>query len=128
LVAQTIVQHKASALENHALGEIQNWRDADEAIVNTVRAALRTGAPLAAMVGDNKVYAAHLVAGAVVETLSTGAGLPTIHARLISLLNAQHDQNPSWGPLLVRQPGNIVKDFIYKRPLAELAPASRLRR
>src|SRR6185369_7281804 len=37
LVAQTLTGYRAKALEHHALGEIQNWRDADERKVELLR-------------------------------------------------------------------------------------------
>jgi len=114
IVAQTLVQTKAKALENHALGEIQNWRDTDEAKVSMVRAALRSGAPLPVTRGTDKIYAAHMVAGAVIEACETGAGIPLIQSRMIGLLNTAHDENTSWSPLYALQSGNIERHYFLK--------------
>ena len=43
IVARAIVKEKLRALEGHALGEIQDWRDRDEAVVAELRQALRAG-------------------------------------------------------------------------------------
>lgn len=114
IVAQTIVQTKARALENHALGEIQNWRDTDEAKVGVVRAALRSGAALPVTGGDNKIYAAHMVAGAVIEACATGKDIPLLQSRMIGLLATAHEENPSWSPLYVLHSGNIGRDYFLK--------------
>jgi hypothetical protein len=37
IVATTIVTHRMAALEHHGFGEIQNWRDEDEDIVDKLR-------------------------------------------------------------------------------------------
>src|SRR5258707_12682538 len=45
VVARAIVTHPMESLENHALGEIQNGRDADEEIVQRHNQALTTANP-----------------------------------------------------------------------------------
>ncbi len=116
VVAQTLVQYKAAALENHALGEVQNWADSDEAIVQALRVALRDGKPLPATPGGAKLYAAHLVSAAVTEALATGKDIAGLQARLIKELNILHDRNPSWGPLFVVHPGDMRRDFFVPAP------------
>lgn len=115
VVASTLVKYKAAALENHALGEIQNWADSDEALLQGARLAMRTGKPLPPTPAGITLYAAHLVSAAVIEALSVapGAGktVPELQARLIQDLNVLHDQNPSWGPLFVVHPGDLRRDF-----------------
>jgi hypothetical protein len=114
IVAQTLVQTKTKALENHALGEIQNWRDTDEVKVGLVRAALRSGAPLSATGGDDKIYAAHIVAGAVIEACATGKGIPLLQSRMIGLLVTAHEENPSWSPLYALHSGEIERHYFIK--------------
>lgn len=112
IVARTLVGFKAPALEQHALGEIQNWRDTDERQVKRVRNALRTAVPLSRSdLAD--IYAAHVVAAGVVEALESPATLATTFARMLSTLKAMHDVNPSWGPLHVHNPGNLRRDLAY---------------
>jgi hypothetical protein len=107
-VAEVIATYRAAALEGHALGQIQNWRDTDEARVSRLGQCLRSGpvelpAPLA-----NGTYAAHLVAAAIVAALAPGADVRQVHARMVRLLKQMHDANPSWGPMFVRHPGNAA--------------------
>jgi hypothetical protein len=112
IVADTLVQFKPDALEQHALGQIQNWRDADEQIVKTVREVLRTGTSLPAS-QPNKIYAAHVVAAAAIESLANGPGIVSVFDHMKTILKTLHDQNPAWGPLFVRHPGNVVRDVYY---------------
>ena len=117
IVAETLVAHRAKALENHALGEIQNWRDSDERKVKLVRTALRTAGELPKSSSPTPIYAAHAVAAAVTEALASGNNIQQLFNRMLALLNAMHDQNPSWGPLFVAHPGNLVRDMVYCRQL-----------
>jgi hypothetical protein len=112
IVAATLVGFKARALEQHALGEIQNWRDSDERKVLRLRRALHTAVALPASQLDG-LYAAHAVAAAVIEALSGGDGVATIFGRMVAVLKAMHDENPSWGPLFVSHPGDISRDRFY---------------
>lgn len=114
IVAQTLVTHKAAALEGHALGDIQNWRDSDERKVKLVRAALTSNLTLPSS-SVTPIYAAHVVAAAVTEALSGGANLPALFSRMLALLSTMHDENPAWGPLFVSHPGNISRDLAFRR-------------
>ncbi|MFL6451686.1 MAG: hypothetical protein ACJ746_29015 [Bryobacteraceae bacterium] len=49
LVSRAIVKHPMSALENHAFGDIQDWRDTDEQIVNRLRVTMTTSNPFPAI-------------------------------------------------------------------------------
>lgn len=112
VVAKTLVQFKPKALEQHALSDIQNWRDADERKVKSLRSALRTAVqPAEKDLGG--FYAAHVVAAAVVEALATGTEVGTIFNRMLAVLKAMHDRNASWGPLFVQHPGDIHRDRVY---------------
>jgi hypothetical protein len=111
-VAAAIANTRARSLENHSLSEIQTWRDRDENIVAVVRQSLTTTGDLPAE-GTARIFATHVVAAAVTEALANGADLPVIFDRMVNILSRQHAQNPVWGPLLVRHPGNIRRDFAY---------------
>jgi len=114
IVATAIVGQKVPTLEDHSIGDIQDWTDKDESLVNLVRPLLRT-------VGDfpfdnsPRIYAAHVTAAAVMEALSENADLPTIIARMTAILDAMHAHDPSWGPLMVRHPGDLARDLAYRR-------------
>ena len=114
IVAQTLVQTKAKALENHALDEIQNWRDSDETKVARVRSALQSGAMLPVTSGAEKIYAAHIVAGAVIEACVTGKGIPLIQSRMITLLRTANEENPTWSPLYVLHNDEIERHYFLK--------------
>jgi len=111
-VADAIVNTRAQALENHSLGSIQTWRDIDEEKVAIVRRVLTTAGNLPEE-GTSKIYAAHIVAAAAIEALANGNDIPIIFDRMINILAMEHARNPVWGPLLVRHPGNIRRDFAY---------------
>jgi hypothetical protein len=114
VVAKTIVEEKLASLEEHALGEIQDWRDGDEEIVAALRETLRSAKALPAKLGPG-IYAAHVVAAAVVEAATSKADLARLMARMLTALEAMHDENPSWGPLYVAHPGDVVARGAYSR-------------
>jgi hypothetical protein len=133
IVARVIVTTPMSVLENHSLGEIQNWRDSDEAISDALRNSLTTANPVPSNL-PSKIYAAHMVAAATMSALAQNANLPVLFGRMLDLLKAKHDANPIFGPLLVRHPGNISRDLAYMRfqptvadQIAEETPAGRRR-
>lgn len=112
IVAGVIVSHPMASLENHAFGEIQNWRDEDEAIVQRLRVTLSTPNVLPSDLTAG-IYAAHLVAATTVAALAEGADLSLLFSRMLDLLKMMNDKNPSFGPLLVRHPGNLARDRFY---------------
>ncbi len=112
IVARAIVTHPMESLENHAFGQIQNWRDSDEAIVTRLNTALTTANPLPSDLTSG-TFAAHVVAAATVGALTQGANISILFSRMLDLLKVMHDKNPSFGPLLVRHPGNIARDRVY---------------
>jgi hypothetical protein len=111
LVAQALVETKLMALENHALGEIQNWADSDETLVKSLCVSLRDGAPIDFSNSGTTLYAAHLVAAAIIEAVATGKDISGLQARMIAALNCLHNKNPSWGPLYVAHPSDLKRDF-----------------
>ena len=112
IVSNVIVTHPIASLENHAFGEIQNWRDHDENLVSQLRVVLNTANPLPIELAAG-VFAAHLVAAATMAALGTAANLSVLFQRMLDLLKAMNDKNPSFGPLRVRHPGNLVRDRAY---------------
>ncbi|BDG01412.1 hypothetical protein [Anaeromyxobacter oryzae] len=71
VVARAIVRTRLGALEGRALGDIQDWRDADEAIVADLRRALKEGEGSggAGRYAEG-AYAAHAVAAGVYEAVA----------------------------------------------------------
>jgi len=107
IAAACLTQTKMACLNNHALGDIQNWSDKDEKIVKQVRSVIRTTGPLPEHYNKG-FYAAHVVAAAVIEALFGSSDISVLFKRMINMLKMQHDENPSWGPLYVRHRGNMV--------------------
>jgi hypothetical protein len=114
VIAEVIMHGKMGSLENHALGDIQNWHNADEKIVQRLRGLLTTVGQMPANI-ESGIYAAHVVAAAVTAALSHGADITLLFDRMLGFLKKMHDANPSWGPLFVTHPGNIVADYAYIR-------------
>jgi hypothetical protein len=114
IVASCLVQTKMKCLDNHAFGEIQNWHDNDEKIVKDIRSVLKAADPMPE-VYDKEVYAAHVVAAAIVEALMGNTDAAMLFLRMICMLKTLHDRNPSWGPLYISHPGNIIPLAAYIR-------------
>jgi hypothetical protein len=121
-VAAAIVNTRMPSLEEHALGSIQTWRDSDEDKVGIVRQALTTAGDVPDQ-GSSGIFATHVVAAAVIEALANGADIPVIFERMISILAGMHAENPVWGPLFVRHPGDIQQHRIYIPQLHVIANA-----
>lgn len=112
IVATTIVQGKMVHLENHALGDIQDWANDDESIANEFRTLLTQVSELPENFAKG-YYAAHVVAAAVTEALTKDADIPSIFDRMSGILEIMHNANPSWGPLFVRHPGDLFAQRGY---------------
>jgi hypothetical protein len=121
IVARTLVTHPMSSLEDHAFGQIQNWHDEDENIANQLGVALTMANPLAVDLAGG-FFAAHLVAAGVIAALQSGANIPMLFSRMLDLLRTMHDRNPSFGPLVVRHPGDLARDRMYI-PQARVTPS-----
>jgi hypothetical protein len=107
IAAACLVQTKMTCLNNHALGDIQNWSDDDERIVKQIRSILRMTNPLPEVYAKG-FYAAHVVAAAVIEAFFGNTDISLLFVRMINVLKTMHDKNPSWGPLYVRHPGDMA--------------------
>lgn len=114
IVARALVRTEVESLEGHALGEIQDWRDVDEAIVNELGDVLSGVKQLRAEFASG-VFAAHVVAAAVVAAVSQDGDIPALFDRMLTILKAMHDGNPSWGPLFVVHPSNVARHRAYVR-------------
>ncbi len=112
IVANTIMKTKLKCLENHSLDQIRNWGNVDEFISKFLRTLLKTNNPLTEEYRSG-FYAAHVVAAAVIESLSKDADIDIIFNRMVALLKIMHDTNPAWGPLFVNHSGDIARHMIY---------------
>ena len=111
VVANTIAAGKLAALDGHALSEIQNWRDRDEALVANLTDPLTMAVELPTRYAGG-TDAAHVVSAAVMSALRAPQAIPVIFDRMLGLLKVMHDANPSWGPLYVVHPGDVARDFV----------------
>ena len=114
IVAETIATFKTNVLNNHALIEIQDWRNEDEAIVQQLIPVLTSTAPLPAGITGAGVYAAHVVAASVMAALAKKGTPAAIFKRMIATLKSMHDLNPAWGPMRVLHPSSLYRDFAYR--------------
>ncbi len=83
------------ALEGRALGDIQDWNDRDEAVVASLREALRGGSG-GAPVAPAGAYAAHAVAAGVYEAVAGAAPPHGVMDRMVGMLAEMHRANPDW--------------------------------
>lgn len=104
-VARLIVHHRARALEGHALGAIQTWRDGDEAKVAALRERIRRGE----RTSPAGCYAAHALAAGVLESLRRRADLDRVFERTLGLLAAMHADNPAWSGRDLRHRGDALR-------------------
>lgn len=96
VVAQVIMQSKLTTLQNHALQELQDWTDHDQAIVDNLNSILRTSGHLPASLQGPGFYAAYVVAAATQSALQHGANIPTLFREMQSFLATMHLANPTW--------------------------------
>jgi hypothetical protein len=112
IVAGVLTSQKCIALSDHALIEIQDWRNKDEEIVHELREALTTTTPVSVELASG-VFAAHVVSASVMAALAKNANIPVLFGRMLAILKIMHDANPSWGPLFIVHPSTISCDRVY---------------
>jgi phosphoglycolate phosphatase-like HAD superfamily hydrolase len=110
IVANTIAASPMAAFNDHALIDIQNWRDGDEAIVRHLQDALLANAPIRTR-HETGIYAAHVVAAAALAALAGKAKVAVLFKRMLEVLKKMHEANASWGPLFIEHPGDIARDY-----------------
>ena len=114
IVANVLAATPMAALNHHALIDIQNWRNEDEAIVTELQQSLVTNTPVS-MGRESGIFAAHVVAGATLAALAGTATVGNVFQRMLAVLKKMHDANASWGPLFVAHPGTVARDFVFVR-------------
>ncbi len=112
-VADVIMNHPFEKLAHHAFSQIQNWEPSDDMASGAFQERVqRLGSVDEGLLRG--YYAAHVVAGAVNAALSKkDAEIPLIFSRMLGILKQMHEQNPSWGPLYVEHPGDLVTMRMY---------------
>jgi hypothetical protein len=96
VVAQVIMQSKLTALQKHALRELQDWTDKDQAIVDNLVATLKMDGQLPTSLRGPGFYAAHVVAGATQAALQNSANVSMIFGQMQDFLATMHIDNPTW--------------------------------
>ena len=115
IVAQQIATAPSPILNLHSLSDIQDWTDADEAIVEALR---KSGLKVNAAVlpaANNEVYATHLVAAAVIGALAGDDTPGNLFTTMLAGLKDLHDHNAAWGPLAVVHSGSMSRDLTFVR-------------
>lgn len=95
-VARVILKTRLATLELHAFEELENWEDADQAIVDNLVPVLQSGGTLPGNVQGPGFYAAYVVAAATQAGLEAGANLPGIFTNMQVALATMHTENPTW--------------------------------
>ena len=93
------MQSKLNALEGHALQDLQDWKDADQEIVDHLVSILKENGRLPENVQGPGFYAAHVVAAATQAALQRGANIPMLFSQMQSYLATMHQENPTWSKM-----------------------------
>ncbi len=101
--ARAIARTRLASLEGHALGEIQDWRDRDEALVAGLRRALGRGGGRSTEAGPAEeglagASAAHVVAAGIYQAVSGGSRPDQVMGPMIGLLAGMNGRSPVWAP------------------------------
>jgi hypothetical protein len=115
IVARAIADTPLQTLELRSLRSIQDWKDADEAIAATLKAALVKGHTAIPKAAAETSYATHVVAAAVSAAVLGEATPAKLFPAMVGMLKIMHDDNPSWGPLFVGHRGDSYRHVIAIR-------------
>jgi len=96
IVADTIMNTKLSSIEGHSLKEIQNWNEEDQRASEELGNLIVSGADLPANYKNSGYMAAHALAGAIIQAFKTGANIPMIFNRMLTVLDVMHQNNATW--------------------------------
>ncbi len=98
-VARAVVRTHLRCLEGKAFGEIQDWKDGDEAIVAALRRQMGSSGESGASATPSRqvagATAAHAVAAGVYEAAG-GTDPRRVMPRMVAVLAAMHARNPGW--------------------------------
>ena len=99
-----------------------NWKDGDETIVNELRSHFGTLDPISDIYAKG-IYAAHVVAAAVIEAVSGKTEVDRIFNDMLSILKLMHDDNPVWNQTntYLEHPGDLafLEEIIIKQILRQ---------
>ena len=108
IVAEVISSTRFKSLENHSLSEINTWTNSDEILVQRIVGDLDGGKPPSIDNGwdDQKLYAAHLLAGGIIQ-LMKDRKIDTVSENTIDSLVKLYELNPVWKGFPTRFRGNV---------------------
>ncbi len=109
VVAQVIMQSKLNTLQGHALQELQDWTDKDQAIVDNLVSVIRANGHLPTNLQGPGFYAAYVVAAATQASLQHGAQVHTLFNEMKSFLATMHLQNPTWSKMPTDQSMALIE-------------------
>lgn len=109
VVAEVIMQSQLTTLQGHALQELQDWKDQDQAIVDNLVSILRSDGHLPASLQGPGFYAAYVIAAATQAALQDGANIPTLFSEMQAFLGTMHLENPTWSTMPTDQSMALLK-------------------
>ena len=111
-VARVVVSTPMVSLENHALCEIMNWTNDDEAVVDQIKPFLTTNQTIPDSLASG-LKAAHAVSAATMSALSGEAPIDAIFQRMLLVLQTMHAKNPVNSPLMIAE-GDLVQHRVFE--------------
>ncbi len=120
--ARAMTGTRLKELDNMSLGEIQNWRDADQDLaVHLARGLGAAGPARRGVPAGGGVYAAHVLAGALMAAMEAPQPEPgrmrVVFARFRATLARLNRHNPAWKPgAMLRHRSDIVRRVLTHGP------------
>lgn len=113
--ARAMTSSRLDALDQLALGEVQNWRDADQRIAERKMRQLAAKRGGAVSVGAGE-YAAHVMAGALMGAMQHPDDVERYFLGMRATLARVNARNPAWKPgAMVRHRGDVAKHRLHAR-------------
>ncbi|HEY7079855.1 MAG TPA: hypothetical protein VH500_09145 [Nitrososphaeraceae archaeon] len=125
IVSETITNSELYTLGNHALSEVNTWANTDEILTTRIANHLLAGKEPSVEPGPDgqKVYAAHILAGATIALAKLG-DIRTTTRLSIKSLNKLYSQNPVWRGLPIRFRSQLSKHTLV--PTFEPGPSKKI--
>ncbi len=122
VVAQVIMQSPLDALQGHALQELQDWKDQDQAIVDNLVTILKTNGHLPSNLQGPGFYAAYVIAAATQAALQSGAHISTLFNEMQAFLSAMHLDNPTWSKMPTARSMAVLEQGLKEFEQNEVTP------
>jgi len=114
IVAETIANSPLLTLGDHALSDVNTWANVDEVLTTRITNNLLDGTEPSLEPGPDgqKVYAAHILAGATIALAKSANNMSATTEMAIKSLNKLYGQNPVWHGLPIRFRSQVSKHNI----------------